>query len=135
MLSRIHYNLGAVASQTNDGAACLVHNRIFLQLRQTAAKTHNSARQDPLLAHAYNQMGVAKMMSGMISDAEVEFRNSIFNYSNLETFKRSMLCFPRTNLGLCLWLQNKLTEASTILEVGLAEREEDIAVLDDAPVK
>ncbi|KAM7183026.1 hypothetical protein V8F33_013854 [Rhypophila sp. PSN 637] len=122
LMSDIRYVLGAVANETNDAESCLEHTRIFLEIRlEIAAET---GEVDERLARAHNERGIAWMMSGDYKKGEEAFSTAAATYEKLPNYTKDKRSLALVNLGLALWLQGNLSEASKILEMGLADRVE-----------
>ncbi|KAI5853292.1 hypothetical protein GGS23DRAFT_591200 [Durotheca rogersii] len=127
--SDIRYVLGAVANETNDTESCLVHNAKFLEIRQ--AVFNETGATDERLARAYNQLGTAWMMAKDYKKAEKLFAASEARYKAVPGFTKGQLSIPLANIGLAYWLQGKLDHAASILERGLADREELYGYMDN----
>lgn len=126
--SDIRYSLGAVANETNDGSACLEHNKVFLNLRlEVLSKT---GAVDERLPRAYNQLGTGWMMAAEYVNAEESFSNAATLYEQLPGYNKGMRSIPLANLGLAYWLQGRLDKASEVLELGLRDREELYGIMD-----
>jgi tetratricopeptide (TPR) repeat protein len=117
--SDLRYVLGAVANETNDAQSCLEHTQRFFDLRLEVAKENGFG--DEKLAKAYNQIGVAWMMAEDYKKAEEAFKTSAQEYEKLPNYTKDKRSLPLVNLGLAYWLQNRLDEASEVLELGLAD--------------
>jgi tetratricopeptide (TPR) repeat protein len=128
LLSDIHFNLGAIANETNDWSSCLENNILLLRMRESISS--KSGKPDLRLGIAYNQMGVADTMIGKYALATEFFRRSIQVYQALDDFEVDMLAFPRANLGFALWVQGQFSEAEKVLGTALAEREKEFGKMD-----
>ncbi|KAI9794810.1 MAG: hypothetical protein M1816_002938 [Peltula sp. TS41687] len=128
LLSDIHYGLGAVANETNDGDSCLRHNIEFLSLRLGIVE--ETGIRDIRLAVAYNQIGTGWMMAENFKEAITSFENALEVYRALSNFSKGMTSVPLANLGLAFWLQGDPIRARKTLEEGLRDREELFGPMD-----
>ncbi|KAK1775513.1 tetratricopeptide repeat domain-containing protein [Copromyces sp. CBS 386.78] len=126
--SDIRYTLGAIANETNDAESCLEHTKRFFDIRLEIAK--QSTEADERLARSYNQIGVAWMMVKEYQKAEDAFLTSAKEYEKLPNYTKDMRSLALVNLGLAYWIQGKFDEATKVLELGLADREELYGVMD-----
>ena len=127
-MSDIHYALEAVATETNDPAACLHHTGLLLDLRLQALK-----EGDPpgiRLAVAHNERGIAWMMNGKYEKAAQEFEEGISIYKSLKDYWYQMISLPLANLGLAYWLLGDYEKASETLLKSLKEREKHLGYMD-----
>lgn len=128
LLADIHYTMGAIASETNDPELCMKHTRALLDMRmQIADKTDI---RDVRLAIAYNENGVARMMSRDFDGAEKCFENAIDVYSSLPDFRKDMNTVSHANRGLAAWLKGDFPRAVKIFEDAIRDREELFGFLD-----
>ncbi|KIW74479.1 hypothetical protein Z517_12419 [Fonsecaea pedrosoi CBS 271.37] len=128
LLADIHYTMGAIASETNDPELCMQHTRALLDMRmQVAEKT---AIRDVRLAIAYNENGIARMMSRDFDGAERCFESAIDVYSSLPDFRKDMNTVSHANRGLAAWLKGDFTRAIKIFEDAIRDREELFGFLD-----
>lgn len=133
LLSDIHYTLGAIANETNDGPACLRHNLVLFDMRKKAASV--SGKPDVRLAAAHSQLGVAYTMTGKIAMATELFAQSVGMFRSLDNFMVDMMAFPMANYGLGLWLQDQLDEAEQVFITALTEREQEYGKMDKVSYK
>lgn len=126
--SDIRYSLGAVANETNDGPSCLQHNKIFLEIQLSITKITGTF--DERLPRAHNQIGTAWMMAAEYVKAEESFSTAASLYEQLPEYDKGLRSIPLANLGLAYWLQGRLESASTVLLVGLKDREELYGLMD-----
>ena len=128
LLTDIHYTLGAIANETNDARSCLTHTKAFLEMRlEIAAET---GINDVRLAVAYNETGIARMMSHELNEAEECFDNAIKVYSALPNFQKDMNTVSHANRGLAAWLKGDLSRAADIFLQAIQDREELFGFLD-----
>ena len=117
----IHYSLGAVSNETNDGDTCFKHNTAFLDIR--LKKQVRNKKPDLRLGIAHNQMGTAWMMMGDFEKAAMAFQEAMNTYQILPDFTPYLLTIPIANLGLARWSQGRLDEAYEVLERERKDRE------------
>lgn len=129
MESDIRHTLGAVASGTNDAASSMKHNKKFLEIRLAIAAEMGAV--DEKLASAYNQMGISWVMVGEYKKGEEAFATSAREYEKIPDYTKDKRSLALVNLGSTYWLQGDLTQASEVLEMGLADREEIYGVMDN----
>ena len=128
LLTDIHYTLGAIANETNDAESCMRHATAFLETRLKIAE--ETQTRDVRLAVAYNEIGIAKMMSKKFDKAEECFENAIKVYSALPHFRKDMNTVSHANRGLAAWLKGDLSRAVVIFEQAIQDREELFGFLD-----
>ena len=128
LLADIHYTLGAIASETNDAKSCLKHTNALLDLRLAIAR--ETGVRDVRLAIAYNENGIARMMSHDYDGAQDCFDNAIQVYSALPNFRKDMNTVSHANRGLAAWLKGDLPTAAKIFEDAIQDREELFGFLD-----
>lgn len=128
LITDIHYTLGAIANETNDAESCLRHTTAFLKTRLQIAE--ETQIRDVRLAVAYNEIGIAKMMSKELDEAETYFENAIEVYSALPDFRKDMCTVSHANRGCAAWLKGDLTRAAEIFEQAIRDREELFGFLD-----
>ncbi|KAJ5406075.1 tetratricopeptide repeat domain-containing protein [Penicillium sp. CMV-2018d] len=128
VLADIHYGLGAVANETNDGKSCLYHNEQLLKLRHDVFSS--TGKGDIRLANAHNQFGIALVMNREYEKAIYAFETSIGVYRGLEDYWLSMDHNPRTNMGFTYWIIGNLDRAEQILRDLLHDRETKFGVND-----
>ncbi|CAI7670768.1 unnamed protein product [Penicillium pancosmium] len=126
--SDIRHTLGAVASGTNDAASSMDHNKKVLEIRLKIAEKRGAV--DEKLASAYNQMGISWMMAGEYTKGEESFATSAREYEKIADYKKDKRSLALVNLGTTKWLQGDLIQASRVLEMGLADREEIYGEMD-----
>lgn len=128
MESDIRHTLGAVASGTNDAASSMDHNKKVLEIRLKIAEKLGAV--DEKLASAYNQMGISWMMAGEYTKGEESFATSAREYEKIPDYSKDKRSLALVNLGTTKWLQGDLTQASKVLEMGLADRVEKYGDMD-----
>lgn len=128
LLTDIHYTLGAIANETNDTESCMRHTTAFLETRLKIAE--ETQTRDVRLAVAYNESGIAKMMSKEFDEAEKCFENAIRVYSALPDFRKDMNTVSNANRGLAAWLKGDMSRAVVIFEQAIQDREELFGFLD-----
>jgi hypothetical protein len=111
-----------VVNETNDGSACLEHNKVFLDLRLEVF--NGTGIVDESLPRAHNELGTGWMMAAEYVKAEEAFSNAASLYEHFPGYNKGMRSIPLANLGLAFWLQGRLDKASEVLELGLRDREE-----------
>ncbi|ORX98663.1 hypothetical protein BCR34DRAFT_523570 [Clohesyomyces aquaticus] len=121
-ISRNHDLLGCVANGTNNPASSMEQNTKLLELRMKIRT--ETGKEDVLLAYAHNQFGCSLMMAGRYEEATEYFKEALEIWRRLPEFKPGLPSMEYSNLGLALWMQDKLDEASAVLEQGQREREE-----------
>ncbi|KAF4552208.1 Hypothetical protein D9617_10g071880 [Elsinoe fawcettii] len=121
LLQQIHFTLGAIANETNDGKACLEHTKVFLQMAQEDSAL--SGVVDIPLATAYSQLGIAYTMVDDLPHALQLFKESVSSLRSLPNVTVETVAFPVANLGLALWLLGELDEAEAVFKSALQERE------------
>ena len=128
-LSDIHYSHGAIATETNEPSACMIHYSALLNLRQDYSRLSNGI-EDIRLAIAHNEMGIANMLNKEYSQAVDYFARAIEIYRGLPDFTQEMIALAETNLGLAYWLLGDLDTAHDIQSKTLQVRR-DLYGLDD----
>lgn len=121
LICDLHYALGALANESNDGVSCIKHNELLLQMRIKVARMRGIP--DFRLALAYNQMGVALMMTQRRDEAIASFLTSIEKYRQLEEYRKGMDSNPILNCSFAYWLIGDLTSAENLMLPGLRDRE------------
>ena len=122
-LSDIHYSHGAIATETNEPGACMIHYSALLKLRQDVSRLSNGL-EDIRLAIAHNEMGIANMLNKEYARAAAYFRGAIEIYRGLPDFTHEMIALAETNLGLAFWLLADLDTADDILSKTLQVRKD-----------
>jgi tetratricopeptide (TPR) repeat protein len=133
LLSDIHYTLGAIANEINDGKSCLEHNIVLFDMCKKAAA--RAGKPDVRYAAAHSQLGVAYTMTGKLERATELFSQSVAMFRSLDNFMVDMMAFPMANYGLGLWLQGQLAEAEKAFVAALKEREEEFGKMDTVSYK
>lgn len=118
--SLIHDCLGCVANGTNQPQASMKYNKKFLELRKAIEESGGSERA--LLAYAHNQLGCSMMMARKYAEGAELFSQALEIWHSISTYFPGDASMEYANLGLALWLQGQVEEASKVLEKGLAER-------------
>jgi hypothetical protein len=127
--SDIRYTLSAVANETNDASSCIEHTQRFLEIRLAVAE--ETGEVDERLARAHNQRGIGWMMAKEYRRGEEAFATSAREYEKIPNYTKDKRSLALVNLGLAHWLQGNLDQASEVLELGLADREELYGVDDN----
>lgn len=128
-LSDIHYSRGAVATETNEPAACIKHYQALLDVRERVC--HISGGQEDLrLAVSYNEMGIAYMLNWNYGQATKFFNYALRIYRKLPEFSQEMTSLAQANLGLAHWLQGQHAIADEVLSQALQVRK-DLYGVDD----
>lgn len=70
------------------------------------------------------------MMTGNYEEATKYFQKSLEIWRRIPEFKPGLPSMEYSNLGLALWMQGRLDEASAVLEQGQREREEGFGPAD-----
>lgn len=122
-LSEIHYSHGAIATETNEPFACMIHYSAFLELRLKVSRLSNGL-EDIRLAIAHNEMGIAYMLNKGYAKAADYFNRAIKMYRGLPDFSQEMIALAETNLGLAFWLLADLDRADDILSKTLQVRKD-----------
>ena len=122
-LGDIHYSHGAIATETNEPGACMIHYSAFLNLRQEVSRLSNGL-EDIRLAIAHNEMGIANMLNKEYARAAEYFDRAIKIYRGLPNFTQEMIALAETNLGLAFWLLGNLDTADDILSKTLQVRKD-----------
>ena len=105
------------------------HNKKFLEIRLAIAAEMGAV--DEKLASAYNQIGISWVMAGDYKKGEEAFATSAREYEKIPDYTKDKRSLALVNLGTTKWLQGDLTQASEVLEMGLADREEIYGVMDN----
>jgi hypothetical protein len=128
ILCDAHYCLAAVANETNDKEACLLHTKQLLDMRLKIS--NDSGASNLRLAIAHNEYAIALGMNGDFEGAVTEYTRSIGVFKKLEDYWPGMDTNPRTNMGFTLWALGRLDEAFTVLDELLKDREAKFGVMD-----
>jgi tetratricopeptide (TPR) repeat protein len=123
--SNIYYTLGAIAQITHIHQDSFDMHERLLKLRKSPRLKPQLSRGDPLLAHAYNELGNDYMTSREYHIAIGHYKTSIETYLSLKDFEKSMLVLPSVNLGLAYWLQGNYGKAAATVHDVLQDRERD----------
>lgn len=123
--SNVYYTLGAIAQITHVHRESFDMHEQLLELRKNLKSRPQLSGGDPLLAHAYNELGNDFMTTGEYYIAIGHYRTSIETYMSLQGFQKTMLVLPSVNLGLAYWLQGRYDKAAAVVEQALLEREQD----------
>lgn len=122
--SQVAYSLGTIAQITHQKRESLQMNTEMLVLRKTLKLENGNGPGDPLLAHAYNELGSDFMADDEYEIAEGFYKRSIMVYESVgHDFKKDWLILPSVNLGLAYWLQGRYRDAEEIVLNTLLEQE------------
>ena len=121
-LAEINHNLGCIATEINEPADALKHNKIFKEM--VYRELGDCAPEDePRVAISWNELGIAYMLNEDWKKGEECFRTSMELMRKVDSSDPTQLSLPVVNIGLSYWLQGRTTEAANILEDGLRHRE------------
>lgn len=121
VMAEIHYNIGAVATETNKPKDATHHFNIFNEMM--AKEAHVGSKRKGW-AISWNELGVANMMNMKWQNAEECFLRSIEIMEEMDASAKELKSLPTVNLGLSYWLQGgRLEEADAVLMAGLQDRE------------
>jgi tetratricopeptide (TPR) repeat protein len=123
--SNVYYTLGAIAQITHMHQESLDMHEKLLKLRKRLRLKPQLSRGDPLLAHAYNELGNDYMTTSEYHIAIGHYKTSIETYLSLEDSEKSMIVLPSVNLGLAYWLQGNYDQAAATVHDALQDRERD----------
>ncbi|KAL0263689.1 hypothetical protein SLS55_002670 [Diplodia seriata] len=121
LLAEIHYNIGCVATETNNPGDAVLH---FTTFNEMIASVASAKHKREWYAISWNELGVAQMMNKEWREAERCFLRSIEIMKEVNASSKELQSFPTVNLGLSYWLQGgRLEEANAVLMAGLQDRE------------
>ncbi|KAL1638140.1 hypothetical protein SLS58_008977 [Diplodia intermedia] len=121
LLAEIHYNIGCVATETNNPGDAVLH---FTTFNEMIASVASAKHKREWYAISWNELGVAQMMNKEWRKAERCFVRSIEIMKEVNASSKELQSFPTVNLGLSYWLQGgRLEEANAVLMAGLQDRE------------
>lgn len=117
ILSDIHFCLGAIAANTNDHEASLLHKEESFRLQKAISDSLGTA--DDRLALCYSELAISRIQDGRLEEGvaallrEKEIRVALGTYVPLSR---------EANLGLVYMLQGKLEAAESVLLQSLDTR-------------
>lgn len=120
-----HNNIGGSATELNDADTALRHFRIYNQMLTDEHKgqTH---MYDSRLTSSFFNVGLSHTMKGTYGDAIPYFEQALTEAERLADPAKVKVgrALALTNLGLTLWLMERMDKALECLQTALREREE-----------
>ncbi|KAK5128552.1 hypothetical protein LTR85_003223 [Meristemomyces frigidus] len=109
---------GCIATETNDGTACVDHYTKLLAKTQELIPEPKGVEEFNDLGLAYNEMGIAHMMIGDIDSGFDLFevaRSYSERYRKVSDTATSIFLLASANLGLAHWLRDRWEDSLAIL--------------------
>ena len=126
----IHCALGATANKMNNAGSYWRYSTAFLENRLQMEKQYPNG--DIRLADAYNEHGIAQMMSKEYYEADDCFDVAIRMYVTQPNFKNDMNTVTRANIGFAVWLEgSNLPRAVVVFQLAIQDRQERFGFLDN----
>ena len=123
---KIHYMLGAIASETNAHDKSRQHKERAMQLQQETR--HKLDVVDPRLARVHSELGFARIQDGDYDAAIATIKESIAIDKQLGLYPYNWVA--EVNLGLAYIMKGDLSAAEELLTGTLRRREEKFGKMD-----